>query len=82
MDPQNQAAYEMGARVGAIFGALLVGAIVGCIPRYRGRSREDHVVGNIGFVACMVGAFFSGILGAGSMAIGFVIAILVGGRRA
>ena len=82
MNPENQAAYEMGARVGAVFGSLLVGALVDCIPKYFGRSREDHVVGNIGLVACMAGAFFAGILGAFSMAIGFVIAILVGGRRA
>jgi hypothetical protein len=82
MNPENQAAYEMGVRVGAVFGSLLLGAIVGCIPKYLGKSREDHVVGNVGLVACMAGAVVAGILGAFSMAIGFAIAILVGPRRA
>ena len=59
----------------------MMGAVIGLIPLLMGRSRDDSVVGSVGFFASMVGGFFAGILGAGSMAVGFVIAILVGGRR-
>jgi hypothetical protein len=77
MVDQNAGAYQ----IGAIVGALMIGAIIGAIPLTFGRKREDEVVGTVGFVACMAGGFISGILGAGSMAVGFVIAILLGGRR-
>jgi hypothetical protein len=82
MDPNVPVNQTSAYLVGAVIGSLFVGALVGCIPWYLGKAREDRVVGGIGLVACMAGAFFAGILGAGSMAVGFVIAILVGGRRA
>jgi hypothetical protein len=75
-DPNAQA-YQ----IGAIVGSLMIGALIGAIPLSLGRKREDQVVGTVGFVACMAGGYISGILGAGSMAVGFVIAILLGGRK-
>ena len=80
MDPNKQA-YQNGVWFGMLFGGLLIGSLIGLIPLKFGSSRGDDVVGKVGFFACIVGGFISGILGAFSMAIGFVIAILVGGRK-
>ena len=76
MDPNNQA-----YKIGAIFGGLVIGSLMGFIPLKMGERRGDETVGKVGFAACILGGFISGLLGAGSMAIGFAIAILVGGRK-
>lgn len=82
MNPKAQAATELGRQVGMVIVALAVGGVVGLIPFFMDRSRDDKIVGTVGLFASMIGGIFAEIFGAGSMAIGFVIAILVGGPRA
>ena len=73
MDAQQ--AQQAGYWFGVIFGALVVGMICGLLPWFLGRRRGHPGVAAAGMLACVVGGFLFGLIGAVPTALVFAIVI-------
>tara|TARA_Y100001970_G_scaffold222937_1_gene274374 strand:+ start:6955 stop:7191 length:237 start_codon:yes stop_codon:yes gene_type:complete len=69
-------ANEAGYFVGVIFGALIMGAIIGLIPLILGINKGQKQLGIIGLVSCIVGSLILGLFLSIPIAIVFTIIIL------
>jgi ABC-type Mn2+/Zn2+ transport system permease subunit len=73
MDAQQ--AHQAGYWFGVVFGALMVGMLCGLLPWFLGRWRGHPGVAAAGMLACVVGGFLFGLIGAVPTAVVFAIVI-------
>ena len=71
----QQNAEQTGRVIGALFGALVVGLLCGLVVKKLTDSREQSVLGWVGFVACTIAGFLFGLVGGIPMAIVFTIIV-------
>lgn len=64
-----------------IFGALMMGALLGLIPGIIGYKKDKQRLAIGGFIACVIGSFIMGLFLSVPICIIFTIIILVSGRK-
>lgn len=64
-----------------IFGALMMGAILGFIPGFIGYKKGKQGLAIGGFIACVVGSFLMGLFLSVPMCIIFTVIILISSKR-
>lgn len=68
---------DVGFMIGAIFGGLISGCLIGLIPFLIGLKREQKRLGIIAITTCSVAGVLLGALLAIPIAVGFSVVILV-----
>lgn len=66
--------------IGVLLGALTMGGLWGLMPLLIGKSRNNLVLGIIGFICSVIGGLLLGIILAAPVAIVFTVIILATNR--